>query len=178
MNTNEDISRVSRYERAPRRFRPVVRWRVHERAQVLNPEVFRRITKFPQMNERATLLCSDGAAGRTLKTFQAWESSGFTPGSDLPSVTNAIVMEPQAMDWDGAGKMPVTVRRGPPGARAGVALSLPWAPDSAFRPGNSMGRRRGFSGAEPDFQPFSGPPPRRHAGALRPQTSGLFRIPA
>ena len=51
------------------------------------------------------------AVGRTLKSFQAYESAGFTPGSDPSSVANAFVMEQQAMAWDAAGNLLSTISR-------------------------------------------------------------------
>jgi RHS repeat-associated protein len=51
------------------------------------------------------------AVGRTLKSFQAYEPSGFTPGSDPSSMASAIVMEQQAMAWDAAGNLLSTTSR-------------------------------------------------------------------
>ena len=45
------------------------------------------------------------AVGRPLKSFQAYEPSGFTPGSDPASVSNAVVMEQQEYSWDAAGNL-------------------------------------------------------------------------
>jgi RHS repeat-associated protein len=45
------------------------------------------------------------ALGRALGTFRAYEPSGFTPGSDPASVTNAVVMEQSLNAWDEAGNL-------------------------------------------------------------------------
>ena len=51
------------------------------------------------------------AVGRPLKSFQAYEPSGFTPGSDPASVSSAVVMEQQELSWDAAGNLLGTVSR-------------------------------------------------------------------
>ncbi len=106
-------------------------------------------------------------AGRMLKTFQAWEPTGFTPGADLSSVTNAIAMEPQAMDWDGTGMLPVTVRRGPPGAKGGAEGPEPGLVAGFGIPaGQFHGTSAGiFLGGTrfPDLFRTSAAPPRRSA---------------
>lgn len=51
------------------------------------------------------------AIGRTLKVFQAYEASGFTPGSDPSSVTSAVVMEQQEFAWDAGSNLLGTITR-------------------------------------------------------------------
>jgi RHS repeat-associated protein len=51
------------------------------------------------------------AMGRPLKTFRAYEPSGFTPGSDPSSVENAVVMEQQEFSWDQGSNLRGTITR-------------------------------------------------------------------
>lgn len=50
-------------------------------------------------------------AGRTVATFQAYESSGYTPGSDPADVSEAVVIEQQEQTWDNGGNLVATTGR-------------------------------------------------------------------
>lgn len=54
---------------------------------------------------------SYNSVGWRLKTYQAYEPSGFTPGSDPASVANAIVMEQREFSWDNWGNLLATITR-------------------------------------------------------------------
>lgn len=51
------------------------------------------------------------AVGRPKKSFQAYEPSGFTPGSNPASMTNAVVMEQRESDWDQASNRRYAISR-------------------------------------------------------------------
>jgi RHS repeat-associated protein len=51
------------------------------------------------------------AVGRPSKTFQAYEPSGFTPGSNPASVANAVVMEQREFAWDDGGNLLGSITR-------------------------------------------------------------------
>jgi RHS repeat-associated protein len=51
------------------------------------------------------------AVGRTILVSQAYEPSGYTPGSDPASLANAVVMEQRSMKWDNAGNLTATTTK-------------------------------------------------------------------
>ncbi len=82
--------------------------------------------------------------GRPLTTFQAYDPSGYTPGSDPSDVSSAVVMEQQEFAWDEAGNLLSTITR----------LRLDSTSNSAFGPladpNNAPEARCSFVASYPD----------------------------
>jgi RHS repeat-associated protein len=110
-NGNRTSHRTSAYDDLGRLYRGEV-YGVDSSGNTSNPQVSNRyynetglVARDAPSGSQLFSATSYDAVGRALVTYQAYEPSGHTPGSDPASVANAVVMTQQAMEWDEAGNL-------------------------------------------------------------------------